>query len=141
MAVAASSEMSRTATKAPLAAQAETIAAPMPEPPPVTTTTLPASEKSRSTGRSAVIRFPRCRGWRSRAGGLLGARSGEGPDGQLVVPALAAVVLAHQGGDDPAGEADRDRDQPRVLEREPGEVHPGDQGGRRPGDHRREDHQ
>ena len=51
---AASSDKSRIATRAPLRAKADAIAAPIPDAPPVTTAVLPASEKSRSTWGSVI---------------------------------------------------------------------------------------
>ena len=49
-ALTASALRSRSASRAPFAANTSAIAAPMPEAAPVTTATLPAREKSRSTG-------------------------------------------------------------------------------------------
>src|SRR5829696_2233815 len=67
-------------------------------------------------------------------------RSGPGqrPYGQLVIALRAVRLLADQGTQVAAEEAERNRDQPGVAQREPREVHAGEQGGRRAGDNRGE---
>src|SRR5215213_695363 len=72
---------------------------------------------------------------------LLGAGAGEGADLELVEAAQAGGVLADQRADDAAEEAERNRHDARVAQREPGEVCVGEQRGRRAGDDRGEEHQ
>ena len=53
---------------------------------------------------------------------FLRAGAGERADLELGVAVLAGGVLAQQGAEDAAEEAERDGDEARVAQREPGEV-------------------
>src|SRR5689334_6631572 len=52
-------------------------------------------------------------------GGSVGAGAGQRPDLQLRVLRLVRLLLGEVGADDAEQEADRDRDDARVLQREP----------------------